>query len=322
MNLIDMHCDTISELLSANHTGQDLKRNFLKVDLEKMKKADSAAQFFACFVCMKEFLGKSRYEQAYEYVRRMTTFLKKQIWMYPEEIAFAGNGRDLESNQRQGKISAFLTLEEGGVLNDDLNRLGDLYDMGIRLITLTWNYENCIGYPNSPYRSVMEKGLKPFGVSVVEEMNRMGMIVDVSHLSEGGFWDVITCSRTFPVASHSNARALCDHPRNLSDEQIHALAEKGGIAGLNFYQKFLGSSNDSKIEEMVRHLRYMFQKGGEDFVAIGTDFDGFGGTGRMEIENIGRMSLLYESLKKAGFTERELEKIWYGNAKRVIDSIL
>ena len=111
MNLIDMHCDTISELLLRGDPDQDLKKNDLKVDVEKMKRAGSAAQFFACFICMNEFLGKSRYEQAYEYVRRMASYLKKQIWMYPDELAFAGNGRDLERNQSTGvSLPAFLTF--------------------------------------------------------------------------------------------------------------------------------------------------------------------------------------------------------------------
>lgn len=322
MNLIDMHCDTVCELLSENMPDQDLKKNHLKVDIEKMKRGGSMAQFFACFVPLVEFLGKSKHEQAYEYVRRMATYLKKQIWIYPDEIAFAGNGSDLERNRKEGKISAFLTLEEGGVIHGELERVQGLYDMGIRLITLTWNYENCIGYPNSPDAQVMGKGLKQFGFSVVEEMNRIGMIIDVSHLSEGGFWDVVSHSKTPPVASHSNARALRNHPRNLSDEQIRALAEKGGIAGLNFYQEFLGKSGSCLIEEMVSHVRHMYQKGGEEVISIGTDFDGFGGAEKMEIEDIGAMPLLYDALGKAGFTQRQREKIWYGNAKRVIDTVL
>ena len=134
--------------------------------------------------------------------------MKKQIWIYSDDIAFAGKGADLEENRKKGKLSAFLTLEEGGVIHGDLDRVKGLYDMGIRLITLTWNYENCIGYPNSRDLKDMGKGLKPFGFSVIDEMNRLGMIVDVSHLSEGGFWDVVSHSKTPPVASHSNARAL------------------------------------------------------------------------------------------------------------------
>ncbi len=322
MNLIDMHCDTICELLSEKTPGQDLKKNNLKIDIEKLKKGGSAAQFFACFVAMDEFLGKSRYEQAYEYVRRMAAYLKKQIWIYSDDIAFAGKGADLEENRKKGKLSAFLTLEEGGVMHGDLDRVKGLYDMGIRLITLTWNYENCIGYPNSRDLKDMGKGLKPFGFSVIDEMNRLGMIVDVSHLSEGGFWDVVSHSKTPPVASHSNARALRDHPRNLSDRQIRALAEKGGVAGLNFYQNFLGESGSCRIDEMVGHVRHMYRIGGEDFVAVGTDFDGFSGAKEMEISDIGEMPLLSEALKKSGFTWRQIEKIWYGNAKRMIDTVL
>mgnify|MGYP000175828297 FL=1 len=126
MNLIDMHCDTICELLSEKTPGQDLKKNNLKVDIEKLKKGGSAAQFFACFVAMDEFLGKSRYEQAYEYVRRMAAYLKKQIWIYSDDIAFAGKGADLEENRKMGKLSAFLTLEEGGVIHGDLDRVKGL----------------------------------------------------------------------------------------------------------------------------------------------------------------------------------------------------
>ncbi len=252
MNLIDMHCDTVYELLSENMPDQDLKKNHLKVDIEKMKRGGSMAQFFACFVPLEEFLGKSKHEQAYEYVRRMATYLKKQIWIYPDEIAFAGNGNDLDRNRKDGKISAFLTLEEGGVIHGELERVQGVYDMGIRLITLTWNYENCIGYPNSQEAQVMEQGLKPFGFSVVEEMNRIGMIIDVSHLSEGGFWDVVSHSKTPPVASHSNARALRNHRRNLSDEQIRALAEKGEryrpefLSGVSWEKRFLPDRRDGK----------------------------------------------------------------------------
>lgn len=319
MNFIDLHCDTLYEMLSGEKQ-QNLKKNTLKVDLEKLRKADCAAQFFACFICMDEFLGKSRYDQAYEYVRRMVTCLKKQIWMYPEDLSLACNGKDLRKNQSENKISAFLTLEEGGVISGKIERIQELYDMGIRLITLTWNYENCIGYPNSADQTVMRKGLKPFGIDVVTEMERLGVLVDVSHLSEGGFWDVIRIAKHPPVASHSNARALLDHPRNLSDEQIRALASKGGIAGLNFYPHFLGTEKDSMIEKMVRHIQHMFRTGGEEFVAVGTDFDGFHVKEEMEIRDVGEVGRLWDALEKKGFTQRQIDKIRYGNARRLIET--
>ena len=114
-----------------------------------------------------------------------------------------------------------------------------MYEKGTRLMTLTWNYENCLGYPNSRDASVMGRGLKKFGLETIEQMNGLGMLVDVSHLSDGGFWDCIRHSSAPVVASHSNVRALCDCPRNLTDEMLKALGEKGGAAGLNFYPAFL-----------------------------------------------------------------------------------
>ena len=238
MKWIDMHCDTLSEIIKIKEkdktTEESLYRNHLCVDAERLRQTDSAVQFFACYVNAAGYAGPSagkagnigrlvrredseRWDAAYEAVIKMTE----------------------EMYQEADRISGILTVEEGGVLNGRLSRLDDLYEKGIRLVTLTWNYENCIGYPNSRDRNIMEKGLTGFGIQTVERMNELGMIVDVSHLSDGGFWDCIRYSRYPVAASHSNARSLCRHPRNLSDEMLRALGENGGVAGLNFYSAFL-----------------------------------------------------------------------------------
>ena len=188
-------------------------------------------------------------------------------------------------------------------------------------MTLLWNEENCIGYPNSRDGEVMKKGLKSFGIETVERMNELGMIIDVSHMSDGGFWDVLEYSKKPVVASHSNARALCPHPRNLTDEMIRALAEKGGVAGLNFYPYFVNENGKAGIEDLVRHLEHLFYVGGEDFVAIGTDFDGFD-QGELELQNIGEMNLLYEALEKRKFNDGQIEKFWHGNVMRVMKEVL
>ena len=224
-------------------------------------------------------------------------------------------------NDTTEKISAFLTVEEGGILGDDINRLQTLYDEGIRLITLTWNHENCIGYPNSKDEAIMQKGLKPFGIEVIEKMNQLGMIIDVSHLSDGGFWDVLKHSKKPVVASHSNARSLCNHPRNLSDEMIKALADRGGIAGINLYPYFIKKNGKATVDDIAAHVWHMYQTGGEDFVAIGTDFDGFD-EGELEIVDIGEMGKLYDAVKRRGLSERQMEKFWIGNAMRVINEVL
>lgn len=319
MRLIDMHCDTVYELFRKKN--RNLKENTLSVDLEKMKAAGSEAQFFACFIYMKMFQGKERFSKGYQYALDMISFAKQEFGKYPEEILLVKANEEFLKNVDAGKMSAFLTVEEGGIVENDMGRLEHLYEEGIRLMTLLWNEENCMGYPNSRDTRIMKQGLKPFGIETVERMNELGMLIDVSHMSDGGFWDVLKYSKKPVVASHSNARALCSHPRNLTDEMIRALAEHGGIAGLNLYPYFVNASGKADIDDLVRHMEHMFDVGGEDFVAIGTDFDGFD-EGELEIKDIGEMGLLYEALKRRKFHDRQIEKFWNGNVKRVIGEVL
>lgn len=319
MRLIDMHCDTIWMMMREKNVS--LRKNQFCVDIEKMKKAGSMAQFFACFIYMDEITGENRFDKGYQLALKMIARGKKEFVENADAISLACNYKDLMDNCRQGKMSAFLTIEEGGILNSDIRRLQTLYDEGIRLITLTWNHENCIGYPNSRDTEIMKKGLKPFGVQIVEKMNELGMIIDVSHLSDGGFWDVLKYSKQPVVASHSNARSLCNHPRNLTDEMIKALAKKGGIAGVNLYPYFINKSGRATTEDIADHVAHMYQVGGEDFIAIGTDFDGFD-EGELEIAHIGEMGKLYDAVKKCGFSESQMEKFWSGNAMRVMKEVL
>lgn len=167
----------------------------------------------------------------------------------------------------------------------------------------------------------MKSGLKPFGFEVIERMNELGMVIDVSHLSDGGFWDVIRTSKTPIVASHSNARSLCNHPRNLTDEMIKALAEKGGVASVNFYPYFLHPSGKAGIEEIICHVNHLVNIGGIESVAIGTDFDGFD-DGELKLTHVRQMEQLWNALKKSGFSEFQIDKIWSGNALRVIKEIM
>ncbi len=318
MNLIDMHCDTFWKLMEENECS-NLRENKYCVDMKKMKHAGCIAQFFACFIFVRQFNGD--YEAGYEYALSMIERAKQEFYQNNTEIALATTKQELLLNQRENKISAFLTIEEGGIIAGKHKRLETLYEQGIRLMTLLWNQENCIGFPNSKDPMIMSQGLKPFGREIVERMNELGMIIDVSHLSDGGFWDVIRLSDSPIVASHSNARELCNHPRNLSDDMIKALATRGGIAGVNFYPYFLNGQDKAGIQEIVSHIRYMLHVGGEDFVSLGTDFDGFDDANN-EIAHLGEIEQLYNALKKEGITERQIEKIWSGNIMRIINDIL
>lgn len=319
MNLIDLHCDTLWRLMDLEGEG-DLLDNDGSVSIRKLESEGAMAQFFACFVYRDAMDGNTpeeQYEAGYWHVLDMIDYMASQTERCSGRLEMAKEPADIETIHKKGKIAAVLTVEEGGVLNGRLARLEELYERGVRLMTLLWNYENCIGAPNSRDRLLMEKGLTPFGIQVVEKMNGLGMIVDISHASDGVFWDVLRHSRKPVAATHSNCRALADHPRNLTDEMLKALGENGGVAGLNFYGPFLGTPAVSRLEEMTAHILHMIKVGGMDLPAIGTDFDGFDGMQKMDIPDIGRMGRLWEALKKKGLTEGQLDKIWYKNALRL-----
>ncbi|MCF2555583.1 dipeptidase [Faecalicatena contorta] len=320
MNLIDMHCDTVMQLFHRKGR-ENLKDNQFGISIPRMRKAGTLAQFFACFTCVEEYKDQGGFDTCYDRVLEMIALFEKQMNLFPGDIAQARTYEEIMENKKQEKISAVLTVEEGGVLNGEMERLDFLYQKGVRLITLMWNYENCLGYPNSRDQNVMQKGLTSFGADVVRRMGELGMIVDVSHASDGSFYDVLGNARGPVVASHSNCRALCSHPRNLTDEMIRDLANAGGVAGLNFYGAFLGTKDASLLEEMTAHVQHMVRVGGSDFPAIGTDFDGFDGMKHLDIPDASHMEKLWDALKKSGLSERQLDKIWSENVLRIFRSI-
>lgn len=349
MGLIDMHCDTISKIFQGPEA-RSLKKNDLCIDIEKMKKADSILQYFACFIHaaahevkvvgeqkrteieldwtknfqnsnLAEFsISEAAWDMGWFEAKAMLARLKEEECT---ELKIITSCAQIEENKKNHVISGMATVEEGGILNGKIERVQELYDLGVRLITLTWNYENAIGFPNHRKGSIMQKELKPFGIEVVKKMNELGMLIDVSHLSDGGFWDCIKYSEVPIVASHSNARAICSHPRNLTDEMLKALAEKGGVSGLNLYPAFLADAGVAVNADIASHALHMIRVAGEDVVAIGTDFDGFGGElDKDYASNIGMMEKVWDAFKKVGITERQIDKIQYGNAWRVMQEVI
>lgn len=319
MSVIDLHCDTIWRLMDLGGKG-DLLGNDGAVSIRKMQAGEVAVQFFACFLYRDAMEGRTeeeKYENGYFHVLDMIRYGKEQMETYGKEIVPITGKEELGDFRTGKKCGAVLTVEDGGILNGKIERLEELWDRGIRLLTLTWNYENCIGFPNSNEKDRMEKGLKAFGKEVVERMNELGMLVDLSHASDGTFWDVLNQSKKPVTASHSNCRALANYPRNLSDEMLKALGENGGIAGLNFYGPFLGTPKESRIEVMTAHIRHMIDKGGEDLPCLGTDFDGFDGMDKMDLPDQSFLGQLWDALKRAGLTERQIEKICFENVWRV-----
>lgn len=311
MKIIDLHCDTIMCLTKLGPQ-IGLYENDLSIDIRKLQAANSMAQFFALY------LDLAQVDNPLEQGLAMADRFYQEMSANQAHIRPATGYTELCRNMDQGKISAFLTIEEGGALKGNLANLRNFYRLGVRLITLTWNYPNEIGFPNckEQYRS---KGLTDFGQAVIGEMNRLGMLIDVSHLSDQGFYDVARLSQKPFLASHSNSRAVTNHSRNLTDDMIRLLAEKGGIMGINFAKDFLGYGEQSRVEDMIRHIRHIRNVGGIEVLAIGSDFDGI--SRELEISHIGEIDKLIQGLSKNGFSENEIEKICYQNALRLIRAI-
>ena len=308
--MIDLHCDTIMQLLDHPDSG-DLYRNTWKIDIEKLQKAHSKVQDFALFINLGDTNDPyGRYEE-------MRNLCTTQIHLYGEHIQHVLSYQDVESVYKSGKIGALMSIEEGGVLGGDLDKLKQAYQDGVRLITLTWNYPNGLG---EPHCGEQHKKLTQKGIEFVEAMQDLGIIVDCSHLNDAGTEQLGDILDVPFVASHSNAREVTAHTRNLPDNLIKLIANKGGVIGLNFAQSFLGTSPVSRIEDIVKHGLYLINKGGEDVVALGTDFDGI--KPNTEIKEASEMYRLYDAFKEAGLSVEQCEKLFWKNADRLLKEIL
>jgi len=328
MKVVDMHCDTIYEINRLLENGRDieLKDNHLNISLNKMKQGDYLLQNFAMFTHLKEN------SDPITHVQHLidTFYLEMEKNKDMIEVVYCYD--DIVKNSENHKMSALLTLEEGAVVHDDLSYLRNYYRLGVRMIALNWNFPNGIGYPNFDmndenhgYHTFDDKnGLSEFGIQYVQECERLGIIIDVSHLSDAGFYDVLKYTKKPFVASHSNVRSLCPHARNLSDDMIKQLASRGGVMGINFAADFLRETHAdhaiSRISDMVEHILYIRDLVGIDHVGLGSDFDGI--PQNLELKDASYLPLLENALMNAGLSQEEIEKIFYKNVLRVYQEVL
>ena len=327
--VIDMHCDTIPAMMDAAEKGEKLSldKNDLQIDLNKLEKGGYLCQCFSLFTYLGELEEKG--ETPFQHVKKLAEFWQQEIGRYPDRIRQIRSYEELMENRAAGRLSAVMTVEEGGVYEGDMDKLYELYEMGVRISTITWNYANELGYPNptirpgEPWLPDLTNGLTEKGIYFVEEMERLGILVDISHLNDAGIRDVFLHTRGPVIATHSNARELCGHLRNLTDENIQRLAERGGIIGVNFYPAFLKEQEAGKCEatvhDMIRHMKYLKNLGGIDCIALGTDFDGY--EGETDIPHAGSMQHLADALQREGFSCDEIEKIFYRNVLRVFREV-
>ena len=329
MKVWDLHCDTLSELRRAEKEGRpaNFEHNGLHIDLSKLEAGDYMLQCLAAFVNLGS--GEDPLVTALEEI----DVFKRIMAAYPDRIAPVYTAADIARNAAAGKISAMLTVEEGGCCKGSLGVLRRLYELGVRMMTLTWNYDNQLAASNVkaegphlwPCPPDADHGLTETGFAFLAEMERLHMIVDVSHLSDRGFWDIVEHSTRPFAASHSNCRALAPHCRNLTDAMIRAMADRGCIAGLNYCTAFLDDQPDpalcrSTAALIAQHAAHFKQVGGVQMIALGSDFDGI--SGPLELDNCAKMPLLADALRKEGFTEDEVEGIFWRNARRFFEANL
>ena len=314
MEIVDLHCDTM--LNCWRDPAWKLRENQGHLSLSKMKQGGGLCQFFAVWISRREMETISPYDLFCQVADR-----------YDEEMAAnsdlilpAYTRADILRNKEEGKLSGVLAIEDGVCLEGRLERVQEFYDRGVRLITLLWNYENEIGFPCRDDQEEHMRGLKPFGFDVVEEMNRLGMLIDMSHSSEGVFYDVARVSKQPFLASHSCAKALCGHRRNLTDDQLKVLGEKGGVVGLNFEETFLNDDGSAfTFDRAVEHCVHIADKAGIEALALGSDFDGIEHTG--EMVDYSNYPLLIDRLNKV-FTMDQIDMIAHENALRLIGDVM
>lgn len=336
MKVADMHCDTIGEIYENRLLGNyyNLKENNFHIDISKLIAGEYVLQNFAMFIDIK------KHKNPYKTLQEMIAVYYEEVKANRDIINPVYSYEDILKSERENKIAALLTIEDAGALEGSLENLKTVYEQGVRLITLTWNHINGVGFPNFKLNidisgNVIEKpsftipntefGLTPFGIELLREMESLGIIADVSHLSDAGFYDVLKYSKKPFVASHSNARAVTNVVRNLTDDMIKKLADKGGVAGINFCSDFVKptpytGSTFTYVEDLVKHIKHIKNVGGIDVLALGTDFDGIKST--LEIEDASKIQLLANELLKNGFTLDEVEKIFYKNIMRLYKELL
>lgn len=323
-NTVDMHCDTIMKIYQDKQEGitEGLRKNTYQIDREKLEKGEYLLQNFALFMDSQE--TEDPYTTCKEMIECFNNEMKEnQDWLLPVTTY-----KEIITNQQNNKISALLTMEEGAPIEGDLKKLEEFYQAGVRMMTLTWNYPNEIGYPNASFfdeklqqLAVDQQGLTKQGIAVVQQMEELGMIIDVSHGSDQLVEDVLTYTSKPFVASHSNARGVCPHFRNLPDHLIKKIAERGGVIGMNYCDLFITEDgSDSLIDGLVKHIMHFRTIGGIDCIGLGSDFDGIPVT--QELADASTVSKLYQALELQGFSSEELEKIFSGNVLRLYNEIL
>jgi len=303
VNIIDAHCDALYKMAMRKHARFLDDENYFDVTYQGLKQANISLQFFAIYLS-----GKSSPPTFDDIIEHYDLFYRN-ILSY-SDVMLVKNRKDLKQAVRDGKLGALLSLEGVDALGGNFAYLRAIYEMGIRAAGVTWNDAN---WAADGVMEPRQGGLTAKGKQLVRECNRLGIILDVSHLSVRGFWDLAEiCTRPF-IASHSNAYSVCPHPRNLNDEQIREIIRKGGMIGITFVPQFVSAAENPTISHLLQHIEYICSLGGSEHLGFGSDFDGTD----KHMEGLAKVrhyeNLANELLKRynAGLVNNWLYKNWY-----------
>lgn len=315
MFICDCHCDTLTELYNKNASLYENEQHF---DIKRQIALGGGLQFCAIYVPTEVF----RYQGGLRYTLCLLDKYNQEIKKLHENGIDVLQVRTAEDAGivLKHKAATLLAIEEGGAIDGSLEALRCLYELSVRAMTLTWSNRNDIA--DGINEEATGSGLTLFGKQVVAEMNRLGMLVDVSHISTAGFWSVIETSTKPIIATHSNAKSLCSHPRNLNDEQIKALAQNGGLAGITFAGQFLEEDwRNACIESVYKHIDYMLNLiGNDDHIGFGSDFDGISHP-PYNIQGVQDYKPLIEYLSKY-YSDETINKITHQNVINLLQKVL
>jgi membrane dipeptidase len=309
--VFDLHCDTALALLGKDFAGgNSLRKNDLHIDLQRAKTLPGYAQCFACFTT-PEFREWYQVSPVIAFEREMGEILS-QIEANGDWIRQAYTAREVRENYEKGLMSGVLTIEGPAGFGFDPELLQDLYAVGFRISTLGWNEQNVLTGSNKTGGGLTDRGRE-----YVKEAQRVGMIVDVSHISDEGFWDIMKITEKPVIASHSNSRAVCDVPRNLTDDMFRAICQSGGVAGINQYTEFLG--NVPNLDTVCDHILHFLELDPEgDHIALGGDLDGCD-TLSQGFDGVQSYPALANRLLERGVGDKIVRRIYWDNALEVME---
>lgn len=324
--LIDTHNDTPSFTVDGTDVANAPKDH---TDIPRLRAGGVGAVFFSVYVAATYVEGNHSANRA---LQMIDTVQHDIIDRYPKEFKQAFTAADIERAHKQGKIAALMGLEGGHAIEDSPRLLRDYYRLGVRYMTLThWNTNSWADSSGDITNDKVQhhNGLTPLGKDIVHEMNRLGMMVDISHVADKTFYDALETSEAPIIASHSACRALTNVPRNMTDDMIRALAKKGGVIQMNIYCNFISQKSAdapkdapvrATLDDLVAHIDHVRQIAGIDAIGIGTDFDGITCTPE-GLDDVSKFPNLTRALLLKGYSPADIRKIYGGNTLRLMREV-